>query len=355
MGTLSTPVASIEGNETTSTWFYDADRSRRILEVIHMPSLQIKIVVEPSRRTDSIQSPGLFDEIHEVVARASIVNPDLIPAAAPAAGPAPAASLPRQALSPAVRQILESAATAPPSEGARANSAVLFRDSAPETFLWVFTSRPAKKTFFHAVVRDAEGREVASLTGPAESSAAFSTHSPGMVALRRIPLPAGSYLADLALTGEDEKPLAAASLPLQVPSLDSAFAVSSIILTRGPASAPAGTASEFTFAGTALPPRADAVFTPSESVWYFVEVANPSDPSKVFLEPRLRRGGQPLAGLPPFAAKLQPLSPKRYIAGVEMPLETLEVGDYVLYLTVRDGEGEDRPQAVRRGDFRIVR
>jgi len=353
MGVLSTPVASTEGNETTSTWYYEADRSKRILEVIHMPSFQVRIVVEPSRHTDAIQSPGLFDQVRETVARASIVNPDLIPPAK-AAGPPLAAAPPRQAMTPAVQKILETAATSPSLEAARAGSAVVFRDGDPETLLWVFTSRPAKRMFFHAIVRDTPGHEVASVTGPAETSSAFSTHSPGMVAMRKLALPPGSYSASVALTGEDEKLLAAASLPLQVPALDSGFAVSSLLLTRGPATGSGG-GEEFTFAGTVLPPRADGLFTPSESVWYFVEVANPTDESKVLLEPRLRRGGQPMAGLPPFAAKLQPIGAKRYIAGVEIPLATLDAGDYVLYVTVRDGEGEERPHAVRRADFQIVR
>ena len=352
LGGIFTPVATTEGNETNSIWYYEADRSKRILEVIHMPSFQVKIVVEPSRHIDSIQNPGLFDEVRETVARASIVNPDLIPSTK-AAGPALAAAPPRQAMTPAVAKILEAAAEAPSLEGARAGSAVLFRDGDPETLFWVFTPRPAKKMFFHAIVRDEGGREVASVTGPAEPSSSFSTHTPGMVALRKLALPPGSYSAVVALTGEDEKALAATSMPIQVPALDAGFAVSSLLLTRGPASGGGG--SDFTLAGTALPPRADGVFTPSESVWYFIEVANPTDESKVLLEPRLRLGGQPKAGLPPFAPKLQLIASKRYITGFEIPLATLEPGDYVLYLTVTDGEGEGRPHAVRRADFQIVR
>ena len=133
------------------------------------------------------------------------------------------------------------------------------------------------------------------------------------------------------------------------------FAVSSLILTRGPAQATGPTTSPaFQFAGTLLPPRADAAFTPSESLWYFVEVANPSDPAKVMLEPRLRRDGQPLAGLPPFPAILQPIGARRYLAGVELPLSSLGTGDYILYLSVRDGENEDRPRVLRRADFHVV-
>ena len=104
-----------------------------------------------------------------------------------------------------------------------------------------------------------------------------------------------------------------------------------------------------------LPPRADAAFATSESLWYFLEVANPTDPAKVMFEPRLRRGGEPLGGLPPFAAILQPLGPGRYLAGVELPLSSLGPGDYVLYLAVKDGEAENRPRVLRRADFQVVR
>jgi len=357
LGALATPVASVEGNETTSTWFYDPDRTRRILEVIHMPSLQIKIIVEPSRHTDSIQNPGLFDELREVVARATIVNPDLVPptaAGSPSQGTAPL--LPLQPLAPAIRQVLESAPSAARMGESFVGSAVVFRDHGePETIVWAFTPHAPKRALFHVLVRTAESREVAAVTEPAEVSNAFSTRAPGMVAVRRLPLPPGSYSASMALTDEAGKPLAAAAAPIQVPSLEKGFAVSSLIITRGPATGEAHASPFFTFAGTALPPRADGLFGSTESLWYFVEVANPADKGKVLLEPRLRRGGEPLAGLPAFPANLQPIGPGRYIAGVEMPLSTLVPGDYVLYLTVSDGEAEDRPRVLRRADFQIAR
>jgi GWxTD domain-containing protein len=355
LGIGVTPVALVEGNETTSTWSYDPDRTPRILEVLHRANLQIKIVLEPSRHMDAVQDPGLFNDVRETVARASIVNPDLVPP--PAGSEAPAAalpSLPRQPLAAAVRQVLESA---PPSrgEGAVAGSAVVFREAgAAETLLWVFTPRVSRKPLFHALVRGEDGREIATLTEPAEISNAFSTHAPGMVAMRRLSLPPGSFSAAIGVTDPDGKLLAAGTVPIQVPALES-FAVSSLIITRGPAQGSPTAGSAFQFGGTLLPPRADAAFTGSESLWYFVEVANPTDPAKVMLEPRLRRGGEPLAGLAAFPTKLQPLGAGRYLAGVELPLSSLGPGDYVLYLGVRDGEAEDRPRILRRADFQVVR
>jgi GWxTD domain-containing protein len=355
LGVGVTPLALVEGNETTSTWSYDPDRTPRILEVIHRTNLQIKIVVEPSRHMDAIQDPGLFNDVKETVARGSIVNPDLVPP--PAAGESPAAALPllpHQPIAAAVRQVLESPA-APRSDGAFVSSAVVFRSAGEaETLLWVFTPRASKKALFHALVRGEDGREIATLAEPAEISNAFSTRSPGMVAMRRLSLPPGSYSASLALTDSDGKPLATGTLPIQVPALEK-FAVSSVIITRGPAQAAGSASTDFQFAGTLLPPRADAAFAPSESLWYFLEVANPADAANVMLEPRLRRGGEPLAGLPPFAAILQPVGHERYLAGVELPLSSLGAGEYVLYVTVRDGQSEDAARVVRRADFQVVR
>jgi len=144
-------------------------------------------------------------------------------------------------------------------------------------------------------------------------------------------------------------------LPVQVPSLEENLGVSSLLITRGPGQGGPAADAMFSFGGTSLPPRADSRFAQSESLWYFIEVANPADAAKVTLEPRLRRGGEPLAGLPPFPAVLQPIGSKRYLAGVELPLSSLVPGDYVLYLTVRDGDSQDPPSVLRRADFQIVR
>lgn len=352
-----TPVAITEGNETTVTWIYEQDRTPRILQIIERPSFQVRIVIEPSRHLDSIQDPGLFNEIREVVARKSIVNPDLVPAGdAGLQGAGGPDALPRQELAPAVRQALVDAPAAVRRGGSFVGSAVVFRDKgSAESLLWVFTPPPSRRAFFHALVRADDGHEVASVSEPAAVSGSFSTHAPGLVALRRLRLPPGFYSAAVALTEEGGKVLASAVLALQVPAVEKEFAVSSLILTRGPAPPASGSDPIFTFGGATLPPRADGAFAQAESLWYFAEVANPADPARVVLEPRLRRGPEPVAALPPFAAKLQPIGAGRYLVGIELPLGTLGPGDYVLYVSVRDGEGEGRPAALRRADFQVSR
>src|SRR5262249_58644819 len=101
--------------------------------------------------------------------------------------------------------------------------------------------------------------------------------------------------------------LGAAELPVQVPAIDRDFAVSSILISRGPAAASKSSEPAFTFSGSFLPPRADALFSHSESLWYFLEVANPASSSAVTLEPRLRRGTGAVAGLPALPAHLAPV------------------------------------------------
>jgi GWxTD domain-containing protein len=357
LGEGVTPVAVIEGNETTTTWLYEPDRTPRILEILHRPTVAIKIVVEPSRRSDSIQDPGLFADLKEQVARASIVNPDLVPSLSALPVVSGVSSLPRQTLSAAARQLLEAAPAAARDEGAFIGSGVVFHETGdPETFFWIYPPSASRRAFLHALVQGPDGQEIATVSEPAESSSAFSTLTGGQVVMRRLALPPGSYRTWVALSDETGKRLAAAELPpIQVPSLESGFAVSSLIVTRGPGRASEKSDRGFTFAGTALPPRADAAFASSESLWYFVEVANPADPTKVFLEPRLRRGGQPLGAPAPFAAKLQSLGSGRYLGGVELPLSSLAPADYVLYLTVRDGDSEGAARVLRRADFQIVR
>lgn len=356
LGVGVTPVASYEGNETSTTWYYESDRTPRILQAIGRPSLAITIFIEPSRRRDWVEDPGLFNDVKEIVARKSIVNPDLVPSGPPAevfAAEVPAA--PREALLPTVRAVLEAAAPASRGKDSFAGSACVFHETgAAEAVVWLAAAAPPRGAKFNGLVRSEDGREAASWTEPASASSVFSMLGNGAVFARRVSLPPGSYSASVALTDDTGKPLAASTLPVRVPGLEGTFAVSSLLLTAGPATAAATGDPLFVFGGVALPPRADAAFRSSQSLWYFVEVANPKDPSKVMLEPRLRRGGEQAGSLAPFPAKLQPIGKSRYIAGVELPLATLGAGDYVLYLGVRDGAGEGSSQELRRAEFRVL-
>jgi hypothetical protein len=230
---------------------------------------------------------------------------------------------------------------------------VLWKETGPaEAHLWAFTRTPPGKPRFHGLVRAADGREVASFTEPVQPSRAFSTLAPGFVAARRVSLPPGSYTASLALTDGEGKLLASSTLPLEIPALEKDFAVSSLILTPGPADADPTMEPTFVVGQTVVPPRADRAFSAGESLWYFVEVANSSDPKSVTFEPRLRRGSEPVAEVRPFAVKLHQVAPHRYLAGIQMSLEGLAPGSYTMYLRVTDKAGME---ALRRADFQLQR
>ncbi len=358
-GQIGSPVGWVEGTEVTSTWIYDRERTPLLLQALNRPSLEITIVMEPNRRNDSIQNAGLFNEFREVLARKSIVNPDLVSPSVTSVGHAGTGApeaLPRQPLAASARGILEAAEPAARRGGAFVGSAVVWKEKGDaETLLWVFTPPTARRPVFHALVRAEDGREVATVSEPAAASSLFSMRAAGLVALRRLRLPPGSYSASVALTEEGGGLLARAVSPLDVPSLEKTFAVSSLLLTRGPAAPEPGSDRTFSFGDVSIPPTADAVFSQSESLWYFVEVANPANPKEVTFEARLRRGAQPLGGTSQFVAKLHQIGLGRYLSGIEMSLEGLEPGDYSLYLRVTDGRGADRASVLRRADFRLER
>ena len=359
LGDTARPVGFVEGTETTHTWTYDRERTPKLLEALSIPTLTVSIIVEPNRNKDELQNPGLINEYRERLARSTIVNPDLVPSGA---APMPAAAAPavRAAVAPlsaAVRALLEKAPPVGTLEDEKQpvfGSAVLWGTrETPETLTWIFlpgSDGGSKNLTFHALIRpEAGGADVATGSEPGEVSSLLPVARPGRVILRRFDLPPGNYSASLALT-EGEKPLAAATIPVRVPALDGPLAVSSLLVSAG-VGAQKGSDEAFRFGPVEVLPRADAAFSRSESLWYFVQLANVSDAEKITQELRLRHGAAAVAANPAAPAKLETIAPGRYAFGYEIPLSGLEPGSYVLYVTVRDGEGHS---ALRRADFRVL-
>lgn len=358
-GEPNNPVGLIEGTEHVFTWSYDRDRTPRVLEALGIPTLSVDFVVEPQRHRDELQKPGLVNEYRERLARKTIVNPDLVPAAsAPAAAP-PAIASAVLPLSHAARALLEKAAPQGAPDDAKRpvfGSAILWGDrSAPETVTWAYLpgkDAGAEKMNFHALVRpEAGGPEVFAGSEPVAASSTLPTAKPGRVVIRRLDLPPGNYSAALAVTDDKDRPFASATLPLRVPALDKDLAVSSVLLSAGIGPVDKARDASFVFGTVEVLPRADAEFSRSESLWYFVQLANVDDAGKVTQEIQLRRGAQTIASQPASPAKLQELGPGRYAFGYEIPLTGLSPGSYMLYVTVRDGSGHS---TLRRADFRVV-
>jgi hypothetical protein len=160
-------------------------------------------------------------------------------------------------------------------------------------------------------------------------------------------LPPGDYSGAFAVADAAGASLAEASLPIHVSDRAKPLAVSSMVLAPTPQRAAGGA---FDIGALGLVPRADQVFSRSESLWYAGEVANPSDPKTVAVEVLLRSGAKAL-GATRIALEPQPVAAGRYVFAREMPLAGFEPGDYSLYVTVRDAGGASQ---VRRADFRIV-
>jgi GWxTD domain-containing protein len=361
-GPPAPPQGFMEGNETTEVWTWEPARSPQLLEVLRTPLLEVRFVVEPTRRTDRLQSPGLVNDYKELIANRSIANPQMIAAAdapaleAPLSGMPP---LPRDTLDAATRDVLSSAK--PPAsnpEGISFGNLVTVLPGAPETFVWFFVPSPlaeqASEPRFSGTVANAEGIEVASFSGPATPSPHFSTSARGAAFLRRLPLPPGEYKGAFALTSGG-KTLASTAIPLSVPDTTRGNAVSSLILTSGAAPANPGEASPFRAGEAVIPPRADALFSSGESLWYFVELVDPVDPASAKVEARLRRVGGSASGASTgtLPANLQSAGEKLYVLGLEMPLSDLTPGDYSLYVTLTLG-GTSSVRVVRRADFRLA-
>ena len=362
---VSSAVGLVEGNETTISWLYDRERTPKLLEALNIPTLQINFVIEPNRPRDDLQNPGLVHDYNEKLARRSIVNPDLVPAAAaPVAAVAPAAVLaaPPSAilpLAPAVRAALEKAPPQGTPEDEKRpvfGTAVLWGDrEKPDTVAWIFLPEgmdsAAEKLAVHALIRaDDGGREVVTGSEPALASTLLPTVRPGRVLTRHFDLPPGNYTASLAVTGPGDRLVASATLPVRVPELDTDFAISSMLLSAGTSPTGKGTDDVFQLGTVQALPRADATFSKSESLWYFVQLANVAQDAKVTQELRLMRGPKTVAARS-APVELQEIGPGRYALGYELPLASLEPGTYVLYVTVRDGQGHS---ALRRADFRLV-
>jgi hypothetical protein len=327
-----------------------------------VPRLTVSIVVEPNRNRDELQNPGQINEYRERLARSTIVNPDLVPATAAALSAATPVSAVRavvQPLSASVRARLEKAPPVGTLEDEKKpvfGSAVLWgAREKPQTMTWIFLpggkGAGTAKLTFHALIRpEGGGADVVSGSEAAEVSDALPVAGSGRVLMRRFDLPPGNYSASLAVT-EGDQTVAAATLPLRVPAPDSPLAASSLLVSAGVGSASGKADEGFQFGPVEVLPRADAAFSQSESLWYFVQLANVSDAEKVTQELRLRHGAATVASKPATPAKLESIAPGRYALGYEIPLAGLEPGSYVLYLTVRDAEGHS---VLRRADFRIL-
>ena len=336
------------GNETTSTWYYDKARTPRVLEMINRPSLEVEFLIDPNTRRDQLQNPGLVHKLREELAQRSIVSNVLNVTR-------PVAMIIDAATSAVIPADIEPQLEAAHASGEPLRSAGIWRnDGDPIALLWVTVPKRSANQgplMLFARVRNSEQRIVAQVareTGPAEG---FSTIGNTSVYAAQLQLPAGSYEADLVLVEQNDNsaPVVKSTGKVTVPASGSEFGVSSLLLTHEIATQPS-MLSAVDLGRTPLRPRADATFSTQESVWYLFEIANPSDAAKVAVSARLRGRSDPTMRTIDLPQGLTPMSAGRYIGGYELPLKSVIPGDYTLYVTIQDGGRHE----VRRADFRVV-
>lgn len=352
-------VGAVDWNERTEIWIWDRDRTPRILDVLNRPSLEMRFLIEPNRRTDKLQNPGLMLEYRDRLAASTISNPQLVTATARvevgeshAFDPLPGPLLPKT-----VRDALLTApASTRSDEGVVFGSAVLWQQNQPLTHVWAFVPRETAAGLgggnLWGVVLDPEGKDVlARLTKPFRPSSDFFATTPGLVVHGRLPLAPGTYRICLGVGEREGSSLIASGCSVVLVEEPDHFAVSSILVSGGASPVePDRESTDFVLGSTRILPRADASFSSTESLWYFLQVRNPDAPQDAKVEVRLwKKGGQP--GPPStLPANLVEVGEDSFVTGFEIPLLTLDEGDYTLYATVRDGE----ESILRRADFRLI-
>jgi GWxTD domain-containing protein len=372
----------LQGQEVGTTWMYDRERTPKLLEMINRPNLSIEFIVDPARRRDRLQSPGIVNRYRELISERSIVNPTLagyVPGAAPppaetAAAPSQTAANPAMAMTPQVQpaaapsampgyESLPGAAltqgaaaalaTSPSAQVANGFGKVILGSGDEATAVtWFFlpgVDESRTDLQFYGVITADGGEEVARIAHPVRMGSGFTTAGRGSVAISKVRLPAGSYRGKFAVADGKGNVIARSDTALRVPKADEP-AVSPLIVASGFPTAAAGVTADVMLGRTVIEARADASFRRAESLWYMLELTNPSDVAGISIEHRLRTKGSDVGAALRYKAALTEVTPGRYVTGFEVPLSNLSPGDYTLYVTVSDGPREE----LRRADFKVV-
>jgi hypothetical protein len=312
------------------------------------PRLEITIVIEPTRRRDVLQTPGLFDGYRQVLAKRSIVNPGMnVIIAAPTDESVPARL--NAPLTDAVRAMLHDARPI-----ARSADGIVFN----ATELWtpnknwaivVFSVPNAEERTTHLTTYGevrAGDCVVAMIAQPFVTARGVAAASGTRSEVLRLDLPPGTYEGAFALVDDRTKqPLLSVAAPLRVLDAKAKFDVSSLLL----AGEPLRGKSEFTFGEISVRPRADLLYRRGESMWYFAVIRSEAGSNGITVDIQLRRDGKPIAART-FTPRMDAIAPEFFLLGEELPLQQFSSGDYSLYVVVHGAGGATE---VRRADFRV--
>ena len=342
------PNTMTEATDVITTWVYDTHRTPHLLQMLGRPELQIVIVIEPTRRRDVLQAPGLFDQYRQVLAKRSIVNPqakvvispepdDIVPARLDAPIPQPIRDRMREA-TPVSRS----------SDGIAFTAGELWQregSSAIATFSVPDAGERTTHLTTYGEVRSGD-RVVATIAQPFVTNTSVAAAEGSRSEVVRLKLPPGKYDGSFALVDDrTNEVLLNVTAPLRVLDRAAKFDVSSLLLAGPPSSGK----SAFSFGAVNVQPRADALFRHDQSLWYFAVIRSSPDAKGVTADLQLRGVGKAI-GARTFTPRMDAIAPGTFLLGEELPLTQLTPGDYSLYVVIHGPDGETE---VRRADFRV--
>ncbi len=278
------------------TWTYLADKFPASMGI---GELKAEIEVDPAKGKDTLQNATPVEKAMATIAEKSIVNPNatLAPAApaksaAPAAAaPSAVAAAPTMPLPAAVKSSLQGVAGK--STGDAGFWSGIFWSAAGDQFLafqfYLASNKPAFSSNtplkFGGLVTDEAGKEVDSFWEDATLTEISEGARKDHVFDRSVTLQPGSYKGIFGLfTAEGQPPVASSSVDFKLEPRSTDFAVSPLILSSGlvPLTKRPGPADPFVF-GIEKPirvdPKADRLFSKTDSLWYFYSVENPASPA----------------------------------------------------------------------------
>lgn len=328
----------LEGTDIMFHWVWDRERTPRLVNALGRPTFEIDILLEPDRRRDRIMNPGLVSQYRDLLAEKSIVNPNLIGATAPA--PEQIAWL-RRTGAATFRAEEEDEAEL---DAALDSALVWSREGDPRAIFW-YLGRSGGGTAPRFTVRlRREGEtEGGTWTGTPSPTRQLISTTPGTVWAAAFDLEPGNWTGTFEAGGGHQ-----IAVSFDVP--ETGTAASSLLLSGGPQSGPP--ADPLVHAGPLLLPlRADATFTPSESLWYFLQLRGEM-PAGFTIEPRLMKQGMGIvAAYEAFRPETTELAEGLHAVGYEIPLENMAPGVYILYVTLRTPGGDS---VLRRSQFEVV-
>lgn len=350
-------LAVLQGRDRTlvQTWIYKKDR---LDPSLGLGDIEVRIQIDPERGMDEPLSSARISDVLARMAANSVVNPDaLTPADFAGSGAVAPAMIPISGTAgfPAAARAVLEGFLREKRESPGSFWAAPFRTGAGERSYFLQFSVPAElapeRARFGGSVVSREGREIIGFweEGPLSQSGGAGRSS--RIFERAIALPPGEYVGEFGLFSPDGKNLlAAAKESFAVEPFTEAFGVSPLILATNVVRIDTSSSAPGPFLfGSQKPfqaqPKGDRLFSPTDSLWYFLTLENPlvaadADGAvgrpRVLLKISVSKEGKP--AFAPFSnvAELEPLGPGLYAAGSEIPLAGFQPGRYTLSVSARD-------------------